>query len=240
MSDFAPPPPILEPSPRRIRVRLGGRVVADSARALLLIEHSEKRMPTYYLPLDDVRPGALTDERDGRWSVVAGDRRAEGAAWADDDFPELEGHVTFSWDTLEWWEEDEQVFVHARSPHHRVDVLPSSRRVEVYVEGDKVADSVRPWLLFETHLPTRYYLPFADVRSELLEPSDTLTACPYKGTARYWSVRVGDTVVRDAVWNYPDPIPENPKIRDLVCFFNERVDLFVDGQQLERPRTYWS
>jgi uncharacterized protein (DUF427 family) len=236
MSDFAPPPPILEPSPRRIRVRLGGRVVADSARALLLIEHSEKRMPTYYLPLDDVRPGALTDERDGRWSVVAGDRRAEGAAWADDDFPELEGHVTFSWDTLEWWEEDEQVFVHARSPHHRVDVLPSSRRVEVYVEGDKVADSVRPWLLFETHLPTRYYLPFADVRTELLTASETVTRCPYKGVARYWS----HPKVADVAWSYPEPIAENPRIRGLLAFYNERVDIVIDGEPLERPRSPFS
>lgn len=236
MSDFAPPPPILEPSPRRIRVRLGGRVVADSARALLLIEHSEKRMPTYYLPLDDVRPGALTDERDGRWSVAAGDRRAEGAAWADDDFPELEGHVTFSWDTLEWWEEDEQVFVHARSPHHRVDVLPSSRRVEVYVEGDKVADSVRPWLLFETHLPTRYYLPFADVRTELLTASETVTRCPYKGVARYWS----HPKVADVAWSYPEPIAENPRIRGLLAFYNERVDIVIDGEPLERPRSPFS
>ena len=236
MSDFAPPPPILEPSPRRIRVRLGGRVVADSARALLLIEHSEKRMPTYYLPLDDVRPGVLTDERDGRWSVVAGDRRAEGAAWADDDFPELEGHVTFSWDTLEWWEEDEQVFVHARSPHHRVDVLPSSRRVEVYVEGDKVADSVRPWLLFETHLPTRYYLPFADVRTELLTASETVTRCPYKGVARYWS----HPKVADVAWSYPEPIAENPRIRGLLAFYNERVDIVIDGEPLERPRSPFS
>ena len=236
MSDFAPPPPILEPSPRRIRVRLGGRVVADSARALLLIEHSEKRMPTYYLPLDDVRPGALTDERDGRWSVAAGDRRAEGAAWADDDFPELEGHVTFSWDTLEWWEEDEQVFVHARSPHHRVDVLPSSRRVEVHVEGDKVADSVRPWLLFETHLPTRYYLPFADVRTELLTASETVTRCPYKGVARYWS----HPKVADVAWSYPEPIAENPRIRGLLAFYNERVDIVIDGEPLERPRSPFS
>jgi len=236
MSDFAPPPPILEPSPRRIRVRLGGRVVADSARALLLIEHSEKRMPTYYLPLDDVRPGALTDERDGRWSVAAGDRRAEGAAWADDDFPELEGHVTFSWDTLEWWEEDEQVFVHARSPHHRVDVLPSSRRVEVYVEGDKVADSVRPWLLFETHLPTRYYLPFADVRTELLTASETVTRCPYKGVARYWS----HPKVADVAWSYPEPIAENPRIRGLLAFYNERVDIVIDDEPLERPRSPFS
>jgi uncharacterized protein (DUF427 family) len=178
------------------------------------------------------------------WAVRAGRSRADAAAWT---YPEAEGdlavladHVTFSWRQLEWYEEDERVVVHARDPHHRVDTLRSSRRVQVYVEGELVADSVRPLLLAETSLPVRYYLPFADVRTDLLEPSDTVTACPYKGTARYWSLRVRNTVVPDAAWSYPDPIPENPKIRDLLCFFNERVDLVVDGERLERPRTYWS
>ncbi|MEV7629621.1 DUF427 domain-containing protein [Actinoplanes sp. NPDC089786] len=144
-------------------------------------------------------------------AVLAGDRRADASAWGSDAFPELTGHVTFSWDTLEWWEEDEQVFVHAWSPYHRVDVLPSSRRVEVFVGGDKVADSARPYLLFETHLPTRYYLPFADVRADLLVASETVTRCPYKGVARYWS----HPAVPDVAWSYPEPIAENPRIRGL-------------------------
>jgi uncharacterized protein (DUF427 family) len=236
MAVYSTPPPSLEPTPRRIRVRLGDRVVADSTRALLVIEYSERRFPTYYLPLEDVRPGALTDERDGRWTVVAGGRRAEGGAWADNDFPELEGHVTFSWDTLEWWEEDEQVFVHARSPHSRLDVLPSSRRVEVFLEGEKLADSPRPWLLFETGLPTRYYLPFADVRTDLLTASETVTRCPYKGVARYWS----HPKVADVAWSYPEPIRENPRIRGLLAFYNERVDIVVDGEPQERPLTPFS
>jgi uncharacterized protein (DUF427 family) len=121
-----------------------------------------------------------------------------------------------------------------------VDTLRSSRRVEVAIAGTTVASSARPLLLFETSLPTRYYLPFADVRTELFEASDLVTSCPYKGTARFWSVRVADTVVPDIAWSYPDPIPENPKIKDLVCFFNERVDLVVDGVALERPDTPWS
>jgi uncharacterized protein (DUF427 family) len=237
MADFAIPPPTVEPTPRRIRVRLGDQVVADSTRALLRIEYAGPgRFPTYYLPLEDVRQGALTGERDGRWTVVAGDRRAEGGAWTSDDFPELEGHVTFSWDTLEWWEEDEQVYVHARSPHHRVDVVPSSRRVEVFVAGDKVADSARPWFLFETHLPTRYYLPFADVRTDLLTASETVTRCPYKGVARYWS----HPKVSDVAWSYPNPIAENPRIRGLLSFYNERVDIVIDGEPQERPQSPFS
>jgi uncharacterized protein (DUF427 family) len=121
-----------------------------------------------------------------------------------------------------------------------VDTLRSSREVEIRVGGETVARSIRPLLLFETHLPTRYYLPFADVRTEFLEASAAVTECPYKGRARYWSVHAGGLVVPDVAWSYPDPIPENPKIRDLVCFLTERVDLVLDG--VPQPRTFspWS
>ncbi|HEU4346870.1 MAG TPA: DUF427 domain-containing protein [Actinoplanes sp.] len=237
MAVFRTPPPLVEPTPRRIRVRLGDTVVADSERAQFLGQFGGRDgLPSYYLPLEDVRPGVLVDESDGRWSVVAGGRRAEAAAWTNDDFPELKGHVSFSWETLDWYEEDEQVFVHARSPYHRVDTLRSSRRVEVFIGGERVANSVRPLLLFETHLPTRYYLPFADVRTDLLTTSETITQCPFKGVARYWS----HPDVPDVAWSYPDPIPENPKIRDLICFYNERVDLVLDGVPQERPRSPFS
>jgi uncharacterized protein (DUF427 family) len=243
------PVPFVEPTHRRIRVRLGDELIADSDRAQLLVQYGPAGLPTYYLPREDVRPDVLVDETVGlagqrTWSVRAGRKRAEAAAWTHEDttgpMAALDGHVTFSWRQLDWYEEDERVVVHARDPHKRVDTLRSSRRIQVLVAGEQVASSVHPLLLFETALPTRYYLPFSDVRTELLEASDTVTICPYKGVARYWSLRVGDTFVRDAAWSYPDPIPENPKIRDLLCFFNERVDLVVDGKALERPLSPWS
>ncbi len=243
------PPTSVESTQRRIRVRLRGTVVADTTRALLLVEYGPGRLPTYYVPLADVRPDALVDDKpalDGRrrWAVTDGRARADVAAWEHPDptgdLAVLAGHITFSWERLEWFEEDERVVVHARDPHHRVDTLRSSRRVEVFVAGERVASTVRPLLLFETNLPTRFYLPAEDVRTELFEQSDLVTICPYKGTARYWSVRVGDTFEPDLVWSYPDPIPENPKIKDLFCFFNERVDLVVDGVAQDRPMTPWS
>ena len=239
----------LEPTQRRIRVRLGGSVVADSSRATLLVEYGPGRLPTYYLPRDDVRPDALVDESrgaDGRraWAVTGGRSRIEAGAWEHPDptgeLAALADHVTFSWQRLEWFEEDERVVVHARDPHHRVDELRSSRRVEVFVAGERVASTIRPVLVFETNLPTRFYLPAEDVWTELFAPSDLVTSCPYKGTARYWSVRVGETLETDLVWSYPDPIPQSPKIKGLLCFFNERVDLVVDGVALERPVTPWS
>jgi uncharacterized protein (DUF427 family) len=139
-----------------------------------------------------------------------------------------------------WFEEDDEVFVHARDPYHRVDVLNSSRHVRVEIDGATVAASRRPRLLFETGLPTRYYLPKADVRMDLLEPTDTTTRCPYKGEAIYWSARIGGQLREDVVWSYPYPIPEIPKIEHLLAFFNERVDLYVDGELQVRPQTPWS
>jgi uncharacterized protein (DUF427 family) len=237
-------PDRVEPTARRIRVRLGDRLVADSTRALLLIQYGPGGLPTYFVPRDDVTAGALAAEKQdsagqASWDVCAGKTVAVDGAWTHA-HPDLAGYVTFSWRQLEWYEEDEPVFVHARDPYKRIDVLRSSRTVEIRVGGEVVAKSVRPVLLFETSLPTRYYLPFTDVRPECLEPSDTVSTCPYKGRARYWSVRAGGVLVPDAAWSYPDPIPENPKIRDLVCFFTERVELVLDG--IPRPRTVspWS
>lgn len=246
---MALPGAFVEPTLRRIRVRLGNEFVADSSRAQLLVQYGPRGLPTYYLPFEDVRWDSLVDESKGPegqrvWTVQTPHARAEAAAWTHEDTAgpaaALADHVTFSWRQLEWYEEDERVVVHARDPHKRVDTLRSSRHVEVFVAGERVADSIRPLLLFETFLPTRYYLPFEDVRTDLLTASDTFTICPYKGQARYWSIRIGDTLVPDAAWSYPDPIPENPKIRDLLCFFNEKVDLVVDGVPLERPWSPWS
>jgi uncharacterized protein (DUF427 family) len=245
--------PLVEPSPRWIRVRLGDEPVADSRRALLHVHYGPSELPltflpTYYLPPGDVRSGVLVDAADDgtgltTWSVEAGGRRAEGAAWMHHDPPAplsaLAGLVTFSWRDLTWFEEDEQLFAHARDPHKRVDVAPSSRHVRVESDGELLAESDRPLLLFETTLPVRYYLPPEDVRVELL-PSDTVSSCPYKGVAAWWSARVGDRLIDDVAWSYPSPIPENPRIAGLVCFRNERVDLVVDGERLERPVTPWS
>ncbi len=248
MTGFQSRTPFVEPTGRRIRVRLGDEIVAQSDRAQLLVQYGPGGLPTYYLPEMDVVDGALADEEaeggQRTWTVQVGGKRAERAAWSHPDpsgaLAALADHVTFSWRQLEWYEEDERVVMHARDPHHRVDTLRSSRRVQVLAGGQVVADSIRPLLLFETALPPRYYLPFEDVRTEFFEASEATSACPYKGRARYWSLRVGDTFVKDVAWSYPNPIPENPKIRDLVAFFQERVDIVIDGEGLARPTTPWS
>lgn len=156
--------------------------------------------------------------------------------------PELSGLVLFYWDRVDhWYEEDEEVFKHARDPYHRVDALQSSRHVQVVVNGEIVADTKRPVLLFETGLPTRYYIPATDVRTDLLTATDTASVCPYKGTATYWSLTVGDRTIADAVWNYPHPVAQVPTIAGLLCFFDERVDhVIVDGVEQPTPVTPWS
>lgn len=243
----------IEDSPRRVRVLFNNEVIADSHRVTLL--HETKHLPVYYVPLDDVRQDLLVPtahtthcpyKGDARyWTVRVGDRVAENAVWnyptPIESCPDISGLAAFYWDKMDaWFEEDEEVFVHPRDPYHRVDVLESSRHVEVWINGVKAADSHRLRVLFETGLPPRYYLPKLDVRQDLLRPSDTHTACPYKGTASYWSVEVDGTVVKDLVWGYPGPLVEASKIANLVCFYNEKVDLVVDGERQERPLTPWS
>ncbi|MCI0398437.1 MAG: DUF427 domain-containing protein [Chloroflexi bacterium] len=240
---------LIERSPRWVWAQLNGEWVANSKRALLVREPS--RTPLYYFPEEDVRTEFLAPARlssDGRrqyWDVRVGERTAEAAAWTILD-PEpalaaLRGYVAFRWNRMDhWYEEEEEVFVHPRDPYKRVDILPSSRHVRVEIDGVTMAETRRPALLFETGLPTRYYIPQEDVRMDLLEPTEVHTQCPYKGTASYWSARIGDQSYRNIVWSYLDPIPEAVKIKRLLCFFNEKVDLIVDGEVQERPLTPWS
>jgi uncharacterized protein (DUF427 family) len=238
-----------EPYPRRVRAFLDGVAVADSDRALLLLE--AMHLPVYYFPPEDVRTDLLepTDRSThcpykgdaSYWSVIVGDRVARDAVWSyQDPLPgraDIKGRLALYWHRMDaWFEEDDEVFVHPRDPYHRVDVLSSSRHVRVAVAGQTVAETRRPWLLFETGLPTRYYLPKADVRLGLLVPTDRQTQCPYKGRARYWSVGAE----RNIAWSYPFPIPECPKIQNLVAFFNERADIWVDGELQPKPETPWS
>ena len=153
----------------------------------------------------------------------------------------LSSTVRFEWAALDaWYEEDEQVFVHPRSPYVRVDALRSTRRVRVEVDGVDVAASSSPVMVFETGLPTRYYLNRSEVDLDHLVPSDTVTECPYKGTtSHYWSIDVGGPLRRDLVWSYDFPTRQLLPVAGMLCFYNEKVDIFVDGHLLERPRTHF-
>jgi uncharacterized protein (DUF427 family) len=242
----------LEPSPRRIRGRAGEEVVVDSVHARMLYEHG--RLPIYMFPRDEVRTELLVasehrteSQNKGPtrwWDLRLGERLVAAAAWEypapPPGAPPLAGLIAFSWEALaEWFEEDEPAIVHARDPYHRVDVLDTSRRVRVSLEQELIADTDHGRVIFETALPPRWYVPREDVRAELIE-SKTRTGCAYKGFASYCSLRIGARIEQDLAWIYEAPRQEVAPIAGMVAFFNERVDIELDGERQDRPLTPWS
>jgi uncharacterized protein (DUF427 family) len=217
--------------------------------------HESGHQPIYYFPPDDVRADLLepSDRHThcpkkgdaSYYTIRAGDQVVEAGAWY---YPEpLEGAppikdlIAFYFNRMDhWYEEDEEIFVHPRDPYHRVDLVQSDRHIKVSRDGELLAESSRALALFETNLPPRWYLPREDVIATL-EPTDTVTRCPYKGRASYYSVRLASgELADDLIWYYPDPINEASRITDLLCFFNEQVDLELDGELQERPESPWS
>lgn len=256
---MAPPNPasaelFVTASPKRVRAVCAGTTVVDSLAAVLL--HEPGRTPVYYFPPADVRRDLLAPSGKTSVSPLKGDathwalsvtgRAVADAAWSYPDPAEaaaaIRDFVAFRWHAMDsWWEEDEQVFVHPRDPFVRVDILPSTRPVEVVVGGVIVAASTRAFFVFETGLPTRYYLPRADVRMDLLSPTDTRTSCPYKGDAEYFSATVAGHTFDDIAWTYPEPVRDAALIRGYVCFFNEHVDaISIDGIAQPIPVTKWA
>jgi uncharacterized protein (DUF427 family) len=242
-----------DPVPQRIRGIVGGETVVDSTNAKLL--HATRHLPVYYFPDEDVRSDLLV-ESDTRTtcpykgeahyrSLRVGAGTVADAVWyypePVDNAPFLAGHMAFYWDKVdEWYAEDEQLFGHPRDPYARIDVYPTSRRIRISLDGELIADSVRAKALFESNLPTRWYLPQEDVRLDLLEPSQKQTRCAYKGLASYWHARIGLDLHEDIAWAYRDPQHDAEPVRDLITFFNELVDIEIDGEAQERPTTQWS
>lgn len=250
------------PCPKRVRVEVAGATIADSEAALLVLETAHT--PVYYFPEADLRLDLMTaNDHDSYcpfkgtaayWHVEAGGRRVENAVWG---YPEpfdevagLVGYRAFYWDRMDHWlEEDEEVFVHPRDPHVRIDILASKRRVVVEAGGRAVAESTEALFLFETGLPVRYYLPRKDVARDRLTATDLVTACPYKGEAGHWRL-TDDGGAGGAgspgggpeiAWHYPAPLAEVGRIKDHICFYNERVDrITVDGRAVDRPHNKWS
>ena len=255
--NFAVPEPgqalYLEPTPKRIRVEVGGEVVADSRRALIL--HESGHQPVYYFPPEDVgsRFLAASDRKThcpkkgdaSYYTIRAGAEVVDAGAWYyPDPIPSapagLRGAIAFYFNRMgRWLEEGEEIFGHPRDPYVRIDLLASDRHVRISLGGELLAESSRALALFESNLPARWYLPREDVVADLRE-SDSITHCPYKGEASYHSVVSGDAVEKDLVWCYRSPLAEVGRIKGLLCFFNERVDLELDGELQERPESPWS
>jgi uncharacterized protein (DUF427 family) len=231
----------VERGAKRVRTYLGGHLVADTVRPLLVWE--VPYYPTYYLPVADVVaelvPTGETRHSPSRGdaehlTVRVGDAEAPGAAvrYPDSPIEDIRDHVRLDWAAMDaWFEEDEEVFTHVRSPYARIDILPTSRHVRVTLGDTVLAESTHAHALFETGLPPRWYVPRVDVRLDLLAPSDTVTHCPYKGQAEHFSARLGDDEVADVAWSYPLPLPESSKIAGLIAFYDNRVEVTVDGQR---------
>jgi uncharacterized protein (DUF427 family) len=256
-----------EPTAKRIRVFLGGEPVADTRDARLVWE-PRRVVPTYAVPVASlsgqlVPAGAETgaDEDVGvrlpaissrpvldptvpfdahscagtAFDLIAGEETGAAAAFRPDD-PDLADYVILEFNAFEWREEDEPIVSHPHDPFSRIDVLRSSRHIRVESNGRVLAESSRPMLLFETLLPVRFYLPREDVVVRL-DHSDTVSYCAYKGRASYYSVPDGP---RDVAWTYHEPLQDAEPVRDRICFFDERVDVIVDGERRDRPITPWS
>ncbi len=243
------------PLPTRIRATLDGRAVVDSTRAVLVWEPG-RITPSYAVPAEDVRadlvpaPGAPAGElppvlhpgipfavhsaAGEALSVRSGDTVREGAAFRIAD-PDLAGLVVLDFDAFDGWQEEDDVLLgHPRSPGHRVAVRPSSRHVRIEFDGQLLAESARPRIVMETSLPARFYLPREDVVVPL-RPGAMQTTCAYKGHASYWSPEVGGRVVENLAWSYEDPLPDMAALTGLVAFWDELVDVVVDGERRTRP-----
>ncbi|EGN91912.1 hypothetical protein SERLA73DRAFT_191826 [Serpula lacrymans var. lacrymans S7.3] len=234
------PKPRIEPCPKRIRVLFHGKYIVDTLNAKLVWEHAY--YPSYYFPVSDLSPTYLRETQAATgeegvkiYDLVVGDRHAKAAVkeftGKGSGTEDLAGLLKVAFSVADaWLEEDEQIYVHPKDPYKRVDVLQSSRHVRVEINGVEVANTHKPRLLFETLLRVRTYIPLTDVRVDLLRPSDTTTQCPYKGVANYYNVELPNGEVhRDVVWYYRTAQPECGQITGFLAFYDEKVDVWVDG-----------
>lgn len=243
------PPFHVEPVPRRVRATIGNRTVLDTIEAIYVWEWPN--YPQFHIPIADVDADLLVDEKRTEtlahgtvrlFGLRVGDEVRPTAArlFTDESLEQLPGTVRFEWGSLDaWYEEDERVFVHPRNPYTRVDALRSTRHVTIAVDEVVLAESSGPVLVFETGLPTRYYVDPSCVRFQHLERTETRSSCPYKGrTTAYWSARLGDALHEDLAWTYDFPTRQLQPIAGLIAFYNEGVDITVDGVAQERPTTH--
>ncbi len=231
------------PTEKRVRAYIGGSEIANSDETLIL--RRPKSVPQYAFPKNDVKISQLKisgehEDSIGKYQLldlkdVPGKEEIAILYRAPVSGAErLRDHVVFDWHKIDkWMEENEVISGHTRDPYTRIDVRESDRRIEVRVKGEKIAETARPRLLFETGLPVRYYIPAEDVKMNYLYPSELQTSCPYKGKASYWDIKVGGEELRNLVWSYVDPYDESLAIKGYFCFYNEKLDTFlVDGTNI--------
>jgi uncharacterized protein (DUF427 family) len=237
------PPRLLfaEPLRRRMRVRFADQWIADSEDVILL--HETGRYPVAYFPRDDIGTGILIAEDrltthqnlgDSAWfTVKVGHQEANHAAWQHTDLPAyasvLEGRLAFAWRSMDaFYEEDERIVGHAADAYHRIDIRSTSRHLVVKDTEQVIADTRRPLALYESGFAPRWYVPREDIDESALKHIDVQTFCPYKGIASYYDI--GDR--KRAAWSYVDAWPEVGRVRNLVSFEPDKIDVFLDDKRL--------
>lgn len=229
----------VEAWPRRMRARFAGATVLDSRAGQVLYQTGQS--PVFLFPAGDLARDLLVEDGPGSWTVAVGGRSAPGAIRSG---PALDGPagrqaaglVVIDYHAMDrWFEDDDPVYAHPRDPYHRVDVRSSSQHVAVRLGELVIAETVRPKLLYETGLPVRYYLPFADVRTELLTLSTTVSECPYKGDGQHWDILGGQRqlVARDAAWSLPHPLAEAAAAIEHISFYPHIAEVTADGDRVE-------
>jgi uncharacterized protein (DUF427 family) len=238
---------LIEPAPRRVRGYFDGELVFDTIGARYVWEI--QYYPQYYIPVSDVRMKFLEDEDHVQklqlgssrlYSLASSKRTLKSAVRLYGTGP-VTNYMRFEWDALDWFEEDEPIILHPRNPYVRVDTLRSHRHVKVELDGVVLADTRSSLMLFETGLPTRYYIDRTDVDFSYLEPSKTESVCPYKGvTSGYWSAKVGEAAYADIAWAYDYPLREVGPIAGTIAFYNEKLDISIDDVRLPSPDTIFA
>lgn len=243
---------LFEPYLRAAQVEFNGGTVAESSDVMLLRDGRLQGEIHFMFSEDEVNSGVLTDR--GRteqtekgelryWDVQVDEAVADDAAFAYpneplDGRPDLRGYIGFEWDAMDaWYDEGQRIYKHPRDPYHRIDTVTSSREIRIELDGTPLATSEQPVILYETGLPRRYYLRREDVDMDRLRPSDTTWHCPYKGEADFWSIEVDGDVYEDLAWAYSDPFKDASEVRDMICFYNEKVDVYLDDELEGTPRT---
>ncbi|TRM64406.1 hypothetical protein BD626DRAFT_491711 [Schizophyllum amplum] len=235
----------MEDCPKRVRVVFQGIYIIDTRKAKLVWE--KPQYPTYFFPNNELPSWYLDNLRlipEGAvYDLAAGAKRAVGGVtkYTNPTSP-IEGFFKLDFPAMDaWFEEDEEIFVHPKDPYKRIDILQSSRHVRVEINCQVIAETRAPRMLYETTLPPRTYIPRTDCQAEMLIPSEKSTGCPYKGRANYYSVQLlTGEIVPDVAWSYRYPTQESTSIRGYICFYDEKVDLFVDGEKQVRPITHFS
>ncbi|KAK3718933.1 hypothetical protein LTR37_004849 [Vermiconidia calcicola] len=246
-------------TPRKVQILFGGAYIIRTINASYVWEHPY--YPQFYVPKSELveasKQGGFDFKEGEKFQLdngtpvgsqyeikVHGDtgKSTDKVLAFNDDLSgkgeELKGLVKIEFSAMDqWFEEDTPIHVHPKDPFKRIDISQSTRDIKVYVEGQRIAHTTTSMHLYETGLPCRFYIPLTSVDPTVLRPSKTTTKCPYKGEAEYYSVEIKGELHEDIFWYYRVPTLESGKVEGLLCPYNERVDIELDGKKLERPKT---